>query len=125
MMTSNAVQMTNKEFFRQREVLALRRIPGVSELLRATADQRPALEKKYPDAVFALQIISNPFIKNREVGAIQMEAYYRMRTPLQPLPRKKEKPRKGTRRWRAQQQKEKKLAKRAAIRNVYALLEAI
>ena len=75
MMTSNAVQMTNKEFFRQREVLALRRIPGVSELLRATADQRPALEKKYPDAVFALQIISNPFIKNCEVGAIQMEAY--------------------------------------------------
>ena len=48
-----------------------------------------------------------------------------MRSPLQPLPKKKEKPRKGTRRWRAQQEKEKKLAKRAAIRNVYALLEAI
>ena len=51
--------------------------------------------------------------------------YFRMRSPLQPLPKKKEKPRKGTRRWRAQQEKEKKIAKRAAIRNVYALLEAI
>ena len=73
--TSNAVKMTNREFFRQREAAALRRIPGVRELLRATADQRPVLEQKYPDAVFALQIISNPFIRDREVGAIQMEAY--------------------------------------------------
>ena len=73
--TSNAVQMTNREFFRQREASALCRIPGVRELLRATADQRPVLEQKYPDAVFALQIISNPFIRDREVGAIQMEAY--------------------------------------------------
>lgn len=73
--TSNAVQMTNREFFRQREAAALRRIPGVRELLRANPDQRPGLERKYPDAVFALEIISNPFIKDREVGAIQMEAY--------------------------------------------------
>lgn len=51
--------------------------------------------------------------------------YYRMRTPLQLPPRKKEKPRKGTKRWKKQQKKEKKIAKRAAIRNVYALLEAI
>ena len=73
--TSNAVQMTSREFFRQREAAALRRIPGVRELLRAKPDQRPGLERKYPDAVFALEIISNPFIKDREVGAIQMEAY--------------------------------------------------
>lgn len=73
--TSNALKMTNREFFRQREAAALRRIPGVRELLRANADQRPALEEKYPDAVFALQIISNPFVNDREVGAIRMEAY--------------------------------------------------
>ena len=73
--TSNAVKMTNREFFRQREAAALRRIPGVRELLKANADQRPALEKKYPDALFALQIVSNPFVANREVGAIRMEAY--------------------------------------------------
>ena len=73
--TCNAVQMTNREFFRQRESAALRRIPGVRELLRATAEQRPMLEEKYPDALFALQIISNPFLRDREVGAIRMEAY--------------------------------------------------
>lgn len=73
--TSNALKMTNREFFRQAEAAALRRIPGVRELLRASADQRPQLEQKYPDAVFALQIISNPFVKDREVGAIRMEAY--------------------------------------------------
>ena len=73
--TSNAVKMTNREFFQQREAAALRRIPGVRELLRATPEQRSLLEQKYPDAVFALQIVSNPFIRDREVGAIQMEAY--------------------------------------------------
>ena len=73
--TSNAVRMTNREFFRQREAAALRRIPGARELLKANAEQRPVLENKYPDAVFALQIISNPFVKEREVGAIRMEAY--------------------------------------------------
>ena len=67
--------MTNREFFRQRESAALRRIPGVRELLRATAEHRPMLEQKYPDAMFALQIISNPFVNEREVGAIRMEAY--------------------------------------------------
>ena len=73
--TSNAVKMTNRDFFRQREEAALRRIPGVRELLKAKADQRPMLEQKYPDAVFALQIVSNPFVPDREVGAIRMEAY--------------------------------------------------
>lgn len=73
--TSNAAQMSNREFFQQREAAALRRIPGVRELLGAYADQRPALEQKYPDAAFALKIISNPFIPDRELGAIQMEAY--------------------------------------------------
>ena len=73
--SSNAVQMTNREFFQQREASALRRIPGVREFMNACDDQRPALAKKYPDAAFALKIISNPFIADRELGAIQMEAY--------------------------------------------------
>ena len=30
---------------------------------------------KYPDAVFALQIISNSFVNDREVGTIRMDAY--------------------------------------------------
>ena len=41
--TSNAVQMNNREFFRQREAAALCRIPGVRELMSAQGDQRPAL----------------------------------------------------------------------------------
>ena len=73
--TSNAIQMTNREFFRQREAAALFRIPGVRELMNAKAHHRSDLEQKYPDAAFALNIISNPFIADRELGAIQMEAY--------------------------------------------------
>ncbi len=73
--TSNAVQVNNREFFRQREAAALCRIPGVRELMSTKGNQRSALEQKYPDAAFALEIISNPFIADRELGAIQMEAY--------------------------------------------------
>ena len=73
--TSTAVNMTNREFFRMREKNALREIPGVRELLRSPADQRSILAERYPDAAFALQIVSNPFVKEREVGAIRMEAY--------------------------------------------------
>ena len=73
--TSNAVQVNNREFFRQREAAALCRIPGVRELMSAKGNQRTTLEQTYPDAAFALQIVSNPFIPDRELGAIQMEAY--------------------------------------------------
>ena len=73
--TSNAVQVNNREFFRQREAAALCRIPGVRELMSAKGSQRSTLEQKYPDAAFALQIVSNPFIPDRELGTIQMEAY--------------------------------------------------
>lgn len=73
--TSNAVQMSNREFYRQRETAVLYRIPGVRELMGANADQRSALEQKYPDAAFALDILSNPFVQDREFGSIRMDAY--------------------------------------------------
>jgi len=73
--TSNAAKMDNREFFRQREAAVLCKIPGVRELITAKGSQRSALQKKYPDADFALKIISNPFIPDRELGAIQMDAY--------------------------------------------------
>lgn len=73
--TSNAVQMTNREFFRQREATALCRIPGVRELMSSQGDQRSALEQEYPDAAFALDILSNPFVHDRELGSIRMDAY--------------------------------------------------
>ena len=73
--TSNAAKMDNREFFRQREAAVLYKIPGVRELITAKGSQRSALQKKYPDADFALKIICNPFIPDRELGAIQMDAY--------------------------------------------------
>ena len=73
--TSNAVVITNRAFFRQREAAALHRIPGVWELMGAYDDQRPALEKKYPDAAFALKIVSNLFFHDRELTNIHMKAY--------------------------------------------------
>lgn len=73
--TSNAIQMNNRDFFRQREAAALCRIPGARELLGADSAQRPALEHKYPDAAFALGILSNPFVQDRELGSIRMDAY--------------------------------------------------
>ena len=73
--TSNAVQMTNREFFRQREAAALCRITGIRELISAQGNQRSYLEQKYPDAAFALDILSNPFVQDRELGSIRMDAY--------------------------------------------------
>lgn len=73
--SSNATVMSNREFFRQREYAALHRIPGVYELLHSSADQRSILEKKYPDAGFALYIVSNLFFHDRELTDIHMSAY--------------------------------------------------
>ena len=73
--TSNVAKMSNKEFFQQRETAALCRILGVQDLLSANEGQRSSLQAEYPDADFALRIIANPFVPDRELGAIQMEAY--------------------------------------------------
>lgn len=73
--TNNAVQMTNREFFRQREAAALYCIPDVRELIAAHGNLSPALEQKYSDAAFALDILSNPFVQDRELGSIRMDAY--------------------------------------------------
>ena len=73
--SSNATVMSNREFYRQREYAALHRIPGVYEMIHANADQRPMLEKKYPDAGFTLFIVSNLFFHDRELTDIHMSAY--------------------------------------------------
>lgn len=73
--SSNATVMSNREFFRQREYAALHRIPGVYEMIHSNADQRPMLEKKYPDAGFVLYIVSNLFFHDRELTNIHMNAY--------------------------------------------------
>lgn len=73
--TSNAVQMSNREFFRQREAAAISRIPGIRELMAAHGNLRHTLEQEYPHAAFALDILSNPFVQDRELGSIRMDAY--------------------------------------------------
>lgn len=73
--SSNATVMSNREFFRQREYTALYRIPGVYEMIHSDSDQRTVLEKKYPDAGFALYIVSNLFFHDRELTDIHMGAY--------------------------------------------------
>lgn len=73
--SSNATAMGNRDFFRQREYAALHRIPGVYEIIHSNADQRPMLEKRYPDASFALYIVSNIFFHDRELTNIHMSAY--------------------------------------------------
>lgn len=72
---NNAEQLSNREYYRQWESAVLCKIPGVKELLTVQGNQRASLETKYPDASFALKILSNPFLPHRELGAIQMEAY--------------------------------------------------
>ena len=71
----NASIMSNREFFRQREYAALHRIPGVYEMVHSNQDQRSILEKKFPDAGFALYIVSNLFFHDRELTNIHMNAY--------------------------------------------------
>jgi hypothetical protein len=73
--SSNATVMSNREFYRQRESVVLHRIPGVYELINSNADQRSILEKKYPDAGFALFLVSNLFFHDRELTNIHMSAY--------------------------------------------------
>lgn len=73
--TSTAPIPHSREFFQQKETAVLQQIPGVYELLSAYDDQRPALEKKYPDAAFALNISSNLFFHDRELTNIHMNAH--------------------------------------------------
>lgn len=51
--------------------------------------------------------------------------YYRMRNPYQPHHCKTSKPPKGSKRWKKQQEKEKRIAKYQAVQQVYALLDTI
>ena len=73
--TSTAPILHSREFFQQKETAVLQQIPGVYELLSAYDDQRPALEKKYPDAAFALMIWDNLFVGDREPNEIHQKAY--------------------------------------------------
>lgn len=72
---STAPKQHSREYFQKKESAVLGKITGVKELLSARDDQRPALEKKFPDAAFALNISSNLFFHDRELTDIHMKAY--------------------------------------------------
>ena len=72
---STAPKQHSREYLQKKESAVLGKITGVKELLSARDDQRPALEKKFPDAAFALNISSNLFFHDRELTDIHMKAY--------------------------------------------------
>lgn len=72
---STAPTLHSREYFQQKESAVLRQIPGVKELLNAHENERLVLEKKYPNAAFALNISSNLFFHDRELTNIHMKAY--------------------------------------------------
>ena len=73
--TSATPTQNTREYYQQKETAVLQQISGVYELLSAYGEDRPALEKKYPDAAFALNISSNLFFHDRELTNIHMKAY--------------------------------------------------
>ena len=67
--------MHSRKYLQEKEAAVLHTIPGVDLLLAAYSDERCELEKKYPDAAFVLQIVSDLFFPDRELAAIHMDAY--------------------------------------------------
>lgn len=51
-------------------------IPGMNELLQASPAEKPEVEAKYPDAVFALETANSLFNHNRDLSVITQRAYF-------------------------------------------------
>ena len=64
-----------RQYLQEKEAAVLHTIPGVDLLLGAYSDERQKLETQYPDAAFALRIVSDLFFPDRELASIHMEAY--------------------------------------------------
>ena len=61
---------------KEREMAVFSTIPGMNELLQASANERSNAEARYPDAVFVIQIASSLFNHNRELSLISQRAYF-------------------------------------------------
>ena len=59
----------------EREQKVFRTIPGVQELLSASADSYEEVELHYPDAAFALMVANHLSMGNQEQNAIHQKAY--------------------------------------------------
>lgn len=73
--TSTVPVIHTRQYYQEKEAAVLHTIPGMDKLLAAYSDERQKLEEEYPDAAFALKIVSDLFFPDRELAAIHMEAY--------------------------------------------------
>ena len=62
-------------YYREKERIAYSAIPGMDQLLSSSPVEREKLEEKYPDAAFALMILDNLFVGDREQNEIHQKAY--------------------------------------------------
>ena len=62
-------------YYREKERIAYSAIPGMDQLLSSSPVEREKLEEKYPDAAFALMILDNLFVGDREQNGIHQKAY--------------------------------------------------
>ena len=62
-------------YYRAKEIAVFSKIPGMEELLKANPETFAALERKYPDAVFALMVADNLSTGDMEQNAIHQRAY--------------------------------------------------
>lgn len=63
-------------YYLEREKAVFPTIPGMKELLTASEAALPEVERKYPDAVFALMTANDILSGDRERNAITQEAYF-------------------------------------------------
>ena len=63
-------------YYREQEQKVFPTIPGMKELLTASEAALPEVERKYPDAVFALMTANDILSGDRERNAITQEAYF-------------------------------------------------
>ena len=64
------------DYYREQELAVFPTIPGMKELLMANEATLPEVERKYPDAVFALMTANDIMAGDRERNAITQEAYF-------------------------------------------------
>ena len=62
-------------YYREKERIAYSAIPGMDKILSSSPAEREKLEEKYPDAAFALMILDNLFVGDREQNEIHQKAY--------------------------------------------------
>ena len=62
-------------YYREKERIVYSAIPGMDQILSSSPVEREKLEEKYPDAAFALMILDNLFVGDREQNEIHQKAY--------------------------------------------------